>query len=83
MKAEMDALKMKVSSLLDMKEEVRVMLNTIKTLKEDIKYIKNFNSKISDKTSRGTPQVECNMCGFKCGRKIPHTGDTNSLDRCG
>ena len=49
MKAEIDTLKMKVSSTSDIQKEGKVMMNMIQTLKEDIQNIKYAYSKICDK----------------------------------
>ena len=96
MKAEIDTLKMKVSSISDINKEGKEMMNMMKTLKEDIQNIKYVNSKICDKirllekeieesdseeslcfeekelteyNDREKPQIECNICNFKCERE--------------
>ena len=49
MRAEIDTLKITVSSLSDINKEAKVDIKMIKTLNEDIKKIQNENSKIFNK----------------------------------
>ena len=49
MKAEIDVIKIQVSSLSDIQKEGNLIINKIKTLKEDIQNIKDENVKINEK----------------------------------
>ena len=49
MRAEIDTLKLKVASTSDIQKEGKVMMNMIKSLKEDINNIKSVNDKICNK----------------------------------